>query len=112
MSQCQASTLCPRHPLPNGYCVPHQSFGTKIVKPKYEMPKVSEKKKAEIKEHKPVKDLQNQWFAEIEETEFKNGSCNCWNCGEIIYRAVCKNGNSPHSSKEKKYVSIGGYESF
>lgn len=82
---------CFRHPLKNGYCVNHQIYSdVKIEKEKYVIPKVSEKKNVEIKEHKPVKNLLNKWFAEIEKIEFKKGVCNCWNCGEPIYQAFAR----------------------
>lgn len=65
-----------------------------LVPPKekkiYSIPKQSEKKKQQVKDEKPGRDLQNEWFAAIEAKEFSKGYCNCWNCGEKILRAFAR----------------------
>ena len=63
---------------------------TKPVKEHKPIAAESEKKKAEKKAAKPSKDLQNDWFNEIEEREFANGKCNCWNCGDEILRPFAR----------------------
>lgn len=63
---------------------------TKPVKEQKGIAQQSEKKKAEVKAAKPQKDLLNDWFNEIEEREWKNGKCNCWNCGEVILKPFAR----------------------
>lgn len=83
--KCKVSDFCPFHPQDNGYCTPHQGHApAKAKKSPTPIAKVSDKKREEIKAQKPVKDLQNTWFAEIEAKECINGSAKCWNCGETI----------------------------
>lgn len=63
---------------------------TNPVKEKKPIANESQKKKEEKKLQKPAKDLLNDWFNEIEEKEWQNGKCNCWNCGEVILKPFAR----------------------
>lgn len=70
-----------------------KAFGNgkpKEEKKVYIIPKQSKKQKEKLKEEKPARDEQNEWFVAIEVKEFKKGFCNCWNCGEKIPKAFAR----------------------
>jgi len=84
--------LCKGHAVRDGFCIHHAKHyaGPKPAKEKVGIAPISEKRKKQLKEEKPNRDKQNEWFAEVEAKEFKNGGAHCWNCGEFIHVAFAR----------------------
>lgn len=71
--------LCTRHPGKSGYCIGHEKYSGVVKEPKAKLPiaRVSEKKKARLKEEEAEKKTMGAWFA----TRRKEMKGLCLNCG-------------------------------
>lgn len=89
---CRGGYKCPGKVEHDGYCCKHKylSVVLEVKPPRQPIRQVSKKKAKELRGQRPERDLQREWFDEIEIKECKDGGTHCWNCGEFIPQPFIK----------------------
>ncbi|MDB5200541.1 MAG: hypothetical protein JWO92_2504 [Chitinophagaceae bacterium] len=91
-----------------------KSFGeSQLPKEKklYQIPKVSDKKKQQLKDEKPDREKQNDWFEAIDKKECPYAFTHCQECGKIILKAFMRAAIAHVLPKKKnQFPSVATHE--